>query len=267
MEKSAIIEIQQAANASIKTETGTPSKNESQDERLASAIRKMFKELGPSVSNKCRIYKVPYQLRTLNPEAYTPHVISIGPYHHNNDNCRSMEKHKVRYFENFMDLVKRTGLEMENLVSTIRKMENEIRSCYVETVQLKSDDFVKMIMLDASFILELFLRDSEDGFTDDDPMKVEAWLLEVVRRELLLLENQLPFFVIEKLYHLALPSLPNPTPLIQLTFHFFKGLNIHKKSHTNVEIQHFTDLLRFFQLPPTNKLPRESKIQLFLSTP
>uniref|UniRef100_A0A2N9HQG3 Uncharacterized protein n=1 Tax=Fagus sylvatica TaxID=28930 RepID=A0A2N9HQG3_FAGSY len=132
MEKSAIIEIQQAANASIKTETGTPSKNESQDERLASAIRKMFKELGPSVSNKCRIYKVPYQLRTLNPEAYTPHVISIGPYHHNNDNCRSMEKHKVRYFENFMDLVKRTGLEMENLI--------------------------------------------------DDPMKVEAWLLEVVRR-------------------------------------------------------------------------------------
>jgi hypothetical protein len=66
---------------------------------------------------------------------------------------------------------------------------------------------------------------------------------------LLLLENQLPFFVIEKLYHLALPSLSNSISLIQLTFDFFKSLNIHNKS-PDVEIQHFTDLLRFFQLPP-----------------
>jgi hypothetical protein len=109
---------------------------------------------------------------------------------------------------------------------------------------MKSDDFVKMIMLDASFILELFLRDSEDGFRDDDPMKVEGWLLEVMLHELLLLENHLPFFVIEKLYHLALPSLSNSISLIQLTFHFFESLNIHNKS-PDVKIQHFTDLIRF----------------------
>jgi hypothetical protein len=132
MEKSAISEIQQAANASIKTEIGTSSENENQDERLVSAIRKMFKELEPSVSNKCRIYKVPYQLHILNPKAYTPHVISIGPYHHNNKNCRSMEKHKVRYFQSFMERVEMKGLKMENLVSTIREMENEIRSCYID---------------------------------------------------------------------------------------------------------------------------------------
>ena len=85
-------------------------------------------------------------------------------------------------------------------------MENSIQSCYVETVHLKSDDFVKLIRLDASFILELFLRYYEEKWEVDDPMFVEAWLLDAVWHELLLLENQLPFFVIEKLYQLAFPN-------------------------------------------------------------
>ena len=140
-------------------------------------------------------------------------------------------------------------------------MEDSIRR-YVETVQLESHDFVKMIMLDASFILGLFSKSRLGGWTRDDPMKVEEWALNMVWHDLLLLENQLPFFVIEKLYHLALPSLSNSISLIQLTFEFFGYLNIHNKS-TDVKIQHFTNLLRFFQLPPSNKLPDRVPERIF----
>ena len=42
-------------------------------------IRAMIK---PPLSTGCRIYKVPSHLPKLNEEAYTPHVISIGPIHH-----------------------------------------------------------------------------------------------------------------------------------------------------------------------------------------
>ncbi|KAL0013015.1 hypothetical protein SO802_000084 [Lithocarpus litseifolius] len=140
-------------------------------------------------------------------------------------------------------------------------MEDSIQRCYVETVHLESDDFVKLIRLDAGFILELFLRYYEEKWEVDHPMFVEAWLLEVVWHELLLLENQLPFFVIEKLYQLAFPNNSNSPPsLNDLTFNFFKSLNTQKKN-TNVKIQHFTDLLRFFHLPSSNKLPyRETKL-------
>ena len=110
-----------------------------------------------------------------------------------------------------------------------------------------------MIMVDASFILELFLRYNEKRQESEDPMLVEAWLSSVVWHDLLLLENQLPFFVIEKLYHLALPSRPNSLCLIQLTFNFFNTLNINDNNFLDEEIQHFTHLLRFFQLPPPNK--------------
>ena len=45
----------------------------------------------------------------------------------------------------------------------------------------KSGAFVKMIMLDASFIIELLSRNYENRWKIDDPMFVEAWLLDVVR--------------------------------------------------------------------------------------
>ena len=83
-----------------------------------------------------------------------------------------MEKHKVRYFKRFMQ---KAEINLKNLVGTIKKMEDSIRRCYVETVHLKSDDFVQMIMFDATFILELFLKRELGGWTRDDPMSVEAW--------------------------------------------------------------------------------------------
>ncbi|KAM4126176.1 hypothetical protein ACB094_01G368200 [Castanea mollissima] len=201
------------------------------------------------LSTGCRIYNVPYHLRKLNEEAYTPHVISIGPIHHDKTRFQTMEKHKARYFESF------------NLENCMREMEDSIQRCYLETVHLKSDDFLKLIKLDASFILELFFRFYEERWENDDPMIVEAWLLDVARPELFLLENQLPFFVIEKLYQLTIPNDSNFPSLIQLAFFFFKFLKIHNKA-PHVEIQHFTDLLRFFQLPPPNKLLpyRETKM-------
>ena len=157
----------------------------------------------PPLSTGCRIQKVPYHLRKLNEEAYTPHVISISPIHQDKKKFQTMEKHKARYFESF---VQRAKINLKNLESSIREMEDSIQRCYVETVHLKSDDFVKLIRLDASFILELFLRYYEEKWEVDDPMFVEAWLLDGLWHELLLLENQLPFFVIEKPHQLAFPN-------------------------------------------------------------
>ena len=88
---------------------------------------------------------------------------------------------------------------------------------------------------------------------------VEDWLIGLVWHELLLLENQLPFFVIQRIYDLALPSLSKKFSLIRLTFIFFNSLNVHdKEPEPEMEIQHFTDLIRFFQQPPPNKKTKDS---------
>ena len=91
MEKSASGEIQQEANSSIKNgnentgiqeESRTSSGNENQNEQSEIDIEAMLKVIEFFVLNECRIYRVPYHLRKWNVEAYTPQVISIGPYHH-----------------------------------------------------------------------------------------------------------------------------------------------------------------------------------------
>ena len=80
--------------------------------------------------------------------------------------------------------------------------------------------------------------------------------------DLLLLENQLPFFVIEKLYHLAFS--PSDYNLLRLPLDCFSYFNIqrtedHDSRVKKDSIEHFTDLIRTFQLPPLENLPKRDR--------
>jgi hypothetical protein len=112
-------------------------------------------ELPPADWPECCIYRVPKLLRKVNEEAYTPKLISIGPYHHDREELRDMEKHKLRYLKNFLD---RTRKRQEDFLKIIKDNEKHIRLCYSEECRLNGRDFVKMILLDAIFIIELFLK-------------------------------------------------------------------------------------------------------------
>ncbi|KAF3958563.1 hypothetical protein CMV_016539 [Castanea mollissima] len=251
MEESASMEIQLAI-ASInnedqytRKEAAILGKKEKKNDELVIEIREIVGRLDIQSSTRCRIYRVPHYLRKWNEEAYTPQVISIGPFHHKNKRLKAMEELKERYFSSF---VKRTKINLDDLVGKIREMEKRIRGCYDETIDLSSDRFVKMILVDASFILELLERSSK-GLTSDDPMAVEPRATAIML-DLLLLENQLPFFVIKKLHHLAFPSLSNA--LLQHTLIYFGKYicNQFIQRNPDVKIKHFTDLLRTFMLPP-----------------
>ena len=52
----------------------------------------------PQQTYKCFIYKVPPELRKVNHDAYTPMLISIGPFHHKDEKLKNMEELKLRYF-------------------------------------------------------------------------------------------------------------------------------------------------------------------------
>ena len=137
-------------------EADIPGGNEKKEnDELVIEIRKMIERPEIEPSKQCRIYKASHPLRKWNEEAHTPQVVSIGPFHHKNKRLKAMEEHKERYFSSF---VKRSAIKLEDLVGIIREMEESIRRCYEETINLSSDRFVKMILVDASFILELFFR-------------------------------------------------------------------------------------------------------------
>ena len=110
-------------------EADIPGGNEKKNDELVIEIRKMVERPEIEPSKQCRIYKVPHPLRKWNEEAYTPQVVSIGPFHHKNERLKAMEEHKEGYFRSF---VKGSAINLEYLVGRIREMEESIRGCYEE---------------------------------------------------------------------------------------------------------------------------------------
>ncbi|XP_075661295.1 UPF0481 protein At3g47200-like [Castanea sativa] len=251
MEESASMQIQLATasinseDQNIQKEADIPGGNEKKNDELVIEIIKMFER--PEIPSWAQcIYKVPHYLRKLNEEAYTPQVISIGPLHHKNERLKAMEEHKERFFKGFRE---RSKIELEYLVDIIKKLEERIRGCYAETIDLDSNTFVKMVLVDASYIIELFFR----HMSENNPL-IEEPRAFAVMLDLVLLENQLPFFVIQELYNLAYPSPSNDLSLVKLSFIYFRQFNIQFiNAHPNVKIEHFTDLLRTFLIPPPKK--------------
>ncbi|KAK2650750.1 hypothetical protein Ddye_018239 [Dipteronia dyeriana] len=112
---------------------------------------------------QCSIYKVPRDLRNIDRKAYTPQVISIGPFHHGKHWLSEMENQKSKYM---LEFLKREGVEkgakkLKEFKGFIEEKEQIIRSYYQENSTLLSPEFVKMILRDAVFIIEFFLKNAK----------------------------------------------------------------------------------------------------------
>ncbi|XVE90329.1 hypothetical protein DITRI_Ditri20bG0068700 [Diplodiscus trichospermus] len=143
-------------------------------------------------TNGWSIFKVPYRLRKVNEKAYEPRIISIGPYHHGKPHLNMMEIIKESCFR---IIIGGSTTNAEQLKRAMKYMEEDVRKCYPEACDLESDEFVRMMILDGCFIVYLFQKNSpiKDIFNMNSIL-TEIWC------DLLLLENQLPFFVLSKLY-------------------------------------------------------------------
>ena len=162
-----------------------------------------------------------------------------------------MKKCKEQFCRCF---IQRANTSFELLEGTIREKEHEIRSHYVGTIvsSISSDDFVTMIVVDGTFILEYFLRHSNPHLVENDPM-IEHWMHPILKFDLALLENQLPLFVLDMLLKQANPPAElglKPLSLMELAFKFFECYNFQMVALVDIfgKIEHFTDLVRLFYL-------------------
>jgi len=107
-----------------------------------------------------------------------------------------------------------------------------------------------MILVYVCFIVELFLR--LHTYTDvegRDPLLTKQWMLTDIQNDLILLENQLPFFVLEQFYNLTTMNLLLPPflrfvstilrilklePFVQDTLH--RSFKIYLISSSNLHV-------------------------------
>ncbi|XP_061947785.1 UPF0481 protein At3g47200-like isoform X2 [Populus nigra] len=212
--------------------------------KLDSEVKQMsFKRNG----SECCIYRVPKPLRNVNLKAYSPLLISIGPLNRQNITLEAMEKEKLKYFKK---LTERDGMDKKKIIDILISIENQeerLRHCYSEKFKLiESRDFVKMILLDAVFIIQFLLE-------DNGPKNFEPRMTFDIREDLMMLENQLPFFIIQEIYDQVNPPSQDATaiPFLDLAMFHFGKYTFSQGVQTSPSVKgsrHFTDLLRNLML-------------------
>ena len=208
-----------------------------------------------TISSIGRLINVLDHLRKLDEQAFTPLLISIGPIHRSNPKLQIMNKCKERFYDYF---IRRANINLHDLERTIREKEGEFRSYYAQTIvsHIERVDFVTMILTNGLFILEYYLRKSCPHLEEDDPTRILEWMHPILKVDLVLLENLLPFFVLEMLFEKATSGDKwaelqlKPLSLKELAFEFFQFYNFQNMlpRNSDVEIGHFTDLVRWFHL-------------------
>uniref|UniRef100_A0A2N9H9K3 Uncharacterized protein n=1 Tax=Fagus sylvatica TaxID=28930 RepID=A0A2N9H9K3_FAGSY len=183
---------------------------------------------------ECCIYKVPKRLREVKKEAYAPKLISIGPVHRHNKelNLEEMEMLKLKYFKEFFD---RTSKVQKDFANIVEENKGKIRHCYEASIKMPDDKaFKEMILLDSIFIIELFLRTATREEDEKDYILSKPWLEDGIKQDLILLENQLPFFIFDELYrHFARSTIGITKCFLTLAWNYFfpddKKITIEKE--------------------------------------
>ncbi|KAB1222313.1 hypothetical protein CJ030_MR2G002018 [Morella rubra] len=217
------------------------------EQRIAKAQESLRK-------NPACIFRLPQKFIETIGQWYQPQLVSIGPYYNGKPHLQLMEEYK---WECLGSILNRTTQDIIPYYESISLLEQKARECYSEEISLTTADLVERMVLDGCFILELLAK--IDNLTllqteDSLGMLSTRTKLAQIRRDLLLLENQIPFFVLEKLFDVS-----NTTPvdsgqtLFSLVETFFSkevGNFTYQSSNQRPEPLHLLDVVRTTYIPP-----------------
>ncbi|KAL7592706.1 hypothetical protein Lser_V15G32528 [Lactuca serriola] len=187
------------------------------------------------------IYMVPSLLRDLSPSSFTPRVVAIGPLHRQDEHLQGFEVQKTAYLYNWLHrlgMVRKQTLGecLEKVIGSIER----IKACYAGLTTNNDFEFAKMMVIDACFILE-FIQSALDGV----PSGTNSLIGESIAFDLIMIENQIPFFVLENIFEctvLASGRMLEGVSL-SLTEHFGVLLNYYYSTN-HVERESYPNLLK-----------------------
>lgn len=183
--------------------------NEDVSRKISTRIDRKLSGISKISSNQI-IFRIDNILRMTCAAAYEPEMVSIGPHHRGKKKLQKMEKYKLKYLQGI--LKRQNESSARRYIDSLIQDEEKARSYYEEEVTLSQQKFVEMMLLDGCFIVE-FLRKYEKmkkGKNVDehhDSIFKIGWILRILRRDLLLFENQIPFFILVNLFDMT--KIPN----------------------------------------------------------
>ena len=154
--------------------------------------------------SKRSIYRIPASVTAHNKTAYTPQTVSFGPYHHDDIHLKPMEEHKQRALGYFLQ---RTGIPLQSVVESLNDEMQVLKDSYDmldESWKNDTSKFLQLMILDGCFMLEIIrlAKPNSPEYSADDPVfssHGRLYMIPHIRRDMLLLENQLPMLVLYRL--------------------------------------------------------------------
>eukprot|EP00268_Persea_americana_P053856 TRINITY_DN6131_c0_g4_i2.p1 TRINITY_DN6131_c0_g4~~TRINITY_DN6131_c0_g4_i2.p1 ORF type:complete len:414 (+),score=33.53 TRINITY_DN6131_c0_g4_i2:47-1243(+) len=173
-------------------------------------------------------------------------------------------------FQRLDEMLSETGLSLDDFVKVLAPLEDQVRACYLDTSGVNSEDFVEMMLLDSCFILYLLLRVRRDA----TKLGGMNWIAPLVFNDLILLENQLPFHLIQRVFEITHNYYEEPSSsLVKIAldfYHFVSKTADHPNEKLFVppadDVHHLLHLYHLVQILPriggvsTQKSPKSKWI-------
>ncbi|KAM0017957.1 hypothetical protein Hdeb2414_s0027g00693781 [Helianthus debilis subsp. tardiflorus] len=172
----------------------------SKEKRWVDQISKKFiREVSIDISTKNPIcvFNIPKSITIFKPEAYLPQVIALGPYHHMVPHLYHMERFKISCAKSFFNQSHRGQGNIkfrEILIDKLKELDPVVRGCYHSYLDLDDNTLSWIMAIDGLFLINLL----QDSFVDHGNKKMVGDT--ILSRDLMLLENQIPFVVLKEIY-------------------------------------------------------------------
>lgn len=135
----------------------------------------------------------------------------------------------------------------------MKEREAQLRNCYADRISLHGDELLEVIIVDVAFTIELLLKYPNER-ADTCRILKRPSMVGNIKREMLLLENQLPLFLLEDVFKFSMINHPEGSgeedALIKLVCDFIGGFEKSGvKGYDLEQVQsskplHFLDCLR-----------------------
>ncbi|KAG6426067.1 hypothetical protein SASPL_110281 [Salvia splendens] len=161
------------------------------------------------------IFAVPKILMATDPDSYIPQQVAIGPYHHLRAELYDMERYKVAAAKRNQEEL--DNVKLRHLADHLMKMELRIKASYHRPLGIRVETLAWMMAVDVSFLFEFMqvCAVKEGKLITRNPSRMD-YLINLERRktahnailrDIVMLENQIPLFVMRKLLELQFSSL------------------------------------------------------------
>ncbi|CAL9748127.1 unnamed protein product [Musa acuminata subsp. burmannicoides] len=246
------------------------------DEAAVSYMRKKLEatSLEDRHAEQATIFRVPHNIRAIDSLAYEPKIVSLGPYHADNERLGAWDGLKWRYFKKFLN--RNPNKHLCDYLEEVEMLALAARTAYSEKLRMDPGKFVEMMLLDCCFVVELLLvqmeekqqagmrmgpkwQEASSTFEQDPMISAWRWALPLLAHDVMMLENQLPLVVLRRLLELASPGASLKEPLDYFFRNFPLTINIEKITDDNIKNSpHLLHLFHTCIVPPKSMIAKKS---------